>query len=190
MTAEIHELRKARKPRPIQLPRSAMLVAASLGLSVPATFTHFRLRRRRKGTEVWLTTTPAMRHERDGTTVVVPFEMNLSADRDEWPPTFEAARKWVKAYAAGHGLVLEEIVPERQRYPKPSPEDRRLLKEGGCKEEWLGSDVPELWAEAMCRCRHPGGFCGQDGFCHYGDCRMAMRQEAEVMPLPGASPSG
>jgi len=180
--AVIHDLRKARKPKPIPLPRSAMMVAASLGLSVPATFTHFRLRRRRKGTEVWLTTTPAMRHERDGTTVVVPFEMNLSAERGEWPQGFAAARKWVHAYAAGHGLVLEEIVPERHRYPKPSREDRRILKEGGCKEDWLESDVPELWAEAMCRCQHPGGFCGQDGFCHYGDCRMTMRLRPERDP--------
>jgi hypothetical protein len=85
----------------------------------------------------------------------------------------------VQAYAAGHGLVLEEIVRERPCRPRGSREDRQFLKDGGCKEEWLESDVPELWAEAMCRCRHPGGFYGQDGFCHYGDCSMAMRQRQE-----------
>lgn len=29
---------------------------------------------------------------------------------------------------------------------------------------------PERFAAAMARCRHSGALCGQDGFCHYGDC--------------------
>lgn len=43
-------------------------------------------------------------------------------------------------------------------------------KLGPPREAWLrGTD--EQWAEAMMRCQHPAGFCGQDGFCHFdGDC--------------------
>lgn len=39
------------------------------------------------------------------------------------------------------------------------------------KESWLRSDDPKKFAIAACRCQHPGGFCIQDGHCHYGgDC--------------------
>ena len=37
-------------------------------------------------------------------------------------------------------------------------------------ENWLKSEDNEKWAEAMMKCKHPAGFCGQDGYCHYGDC--------------------
>lgn len=35
------------------------------------------------------------------------------------------------------------------------------------RESWLRSDEPDEWAAAMMCCRHPGAFCGSDGYCHY-----------------------
>lgn len=38
-------------------------------------------------------------------------------------------------------------------------------------EAWLSSDVPERFAEAAIKCQHAGGFCMDDGFCHFdGQC--------------------
>lgn len=182
--AEIHDLRRARRRKRIPLPASALSVSGALGLPLPETFTHFRLRRRKRGTEVWIIG-PAYAPSSTGKMLSMPFSLNLSAMLDVWPASFPEARKWVAAYAAGHGQVLEEECKDRG--PRPAPEDRRVLRAGGCREAWLSSDVPELWAEAMVRCKHAGGYCGQDGFCHYGSCDMEMLPAPLVQDAPEIS---
>lgn len=48
---------------------------------------------------------------------------------------------------------------------------------GAPRESWLRSEDPEKFAEAMMRCKHPGGFCAQDGFCHRdGKCFTYPKQ--------------
>lgn len=92
----------------------------------------------------------------------------------KWPETFQEARLLVQQIAASHGYQpFKEIVKDRMK--RSTGDDGKAFKAGECREEWLSSDVPELWAEAMTRCQHAGGYCGQDGFCHYGDCNMTMR---------------
>lgn len=99
---------------------------------------------------------------------------SLSAALNRYPKTFNEARLVVQQVAASHGYeAFEEI--KRVRVPRARGGDRRVLRDGGCREAWLGSVVPELWAEAMVRCKHAGGFCGQDGYCHFGDCNMEMK---------------
>ncbi|NNP70945.1 hypothetical protein [Acinetobacter sp. Ac_5812] len=41
-----------------------------------------------------------------------------------------------------------------------------------CRESWLkDSATGEQFAEAMMKCQHPFGLCGQDQYCHYeGKC--------------------
>ena len=107
----------------------------------------------------------------------------LHADNQQWcinsvisrqPKNYEDARLLVKQLAATHGHPpFAERVKPRQKRPKG--EASALFKRGECKEEWLSSDIPALWAEAMVRCQHPAGYCGRDGYCHYGDCNMQMR---------------
>jgi len=48
---------------------------------------------------------------------------------------------------------------------------------GKPRESWLKSEVPEKFAEAMMKCQHLGAYCGQDGFCHFGDCFVASDDE-------------
>lgn len=39
------------------------------------------------------------------------------------------------------------------------------------RASWLSSDDPARFADAMMKCRHPGGYCAADGRCHLaGDC--------------------
>lgn len=150
----------ARKRRPIPIPDSACRIIGMLAGedAVPGTLFNvkFRLTRRRKGVEVFLS--------------VPGFSWNLSHTEGHWPASFADARKWVAAYAARYGQVFEEVVTERQK--RPTGEDRKLLKAGGCKEAWLSSDVPALFAEAAVRCQHAGAYCMQDGYCHIGGCDM------------------
>src|SRR5262249_23082496 len=98
--------------------------------------------------------------------------INLSILTGIFPKNFTAARQWVIAWADRHGMSLEE--KGKKRYPRASHQDNAIFKAGDCRESWLSSDVPKLWAEAMVRCQHPAGYCGGDGFCHYGDCAMQM----------------
>lgn len=165
--AELHELRRARKRRPLPIPASACEIISAFALREPNTLmgVQFSLRRRKEGTEVTLSASVGQFRA---------FNWNLSHMLDHYPPSFAAARKWVAAYAAGYGQVVEEAPPSRPRMKRPVGNDRKLLKAGGCRESWLASDVPELWAEAVVRCQHAGGYCGQDGFCHFGDCAMEM----------------
>ncbi len=100
------------------------------------------------------------------------FTWNLSYTENIWPQSFKEARAWYGAYAARYGQTFEEIVTPRP--PSGSREDRALLKAGGCKEEWLRSDVPALFGEAAVRCQHAGGFCVSDGYCNMGGCDMIM----------------
>jgi hypothetical protein len=88
------------------------------------------------------------------------------------------ARKWAATFLARHRLDI----PERPKHDKPPMrqprgDDRKAYRAGDVHEAWLESDVPVLWAAAMVRCQHPGGFCGADGYCHYGDCSMTMNPE-------------
>jgi hypothetical protein len=100
------------------------------------------------------------------------FSWNVTTQLNLNHRTFAEARRWVHAYAAGYGRKVEEVVKPRKK--SPTGNDAKVFRAGGCKEQWLSSDIPDLWAEAMVRCQHPGGHCGQDGFCHYGDCKMEM----------------
>jgi hypothetical protein len=169
-TAEIHELRRARKRTPIPIPDGACRVIGALGMDGPASNygVTFQLRTRRQGTEIWFYA-PRTAHGH--------FSWNVSALNNIWPKSFAAAREWVAAYAAGFGQTVEEIRKEQMK--RPSGEDRKALKAGGCREAWLTSEIPTLWAEAMVRCQHPGAYCGEDGYCHYGDCDMEMLPEAD-----------
>jgi hypothetical protein len=165
-TADLHDLRLARKRRPIPIPASACRIISDLGGDQPETVVNVRMRLRtvREGTEINL-------H-------VPGFSWNLSHSEKVWPKSFKEARKWAAAYAARYGQTFEEIVKER--WPVGSREDRALLKAGGCKEAWLKSDAPALFAEAAVRCHHAGAFCMSDGYCHLGDCDMIMDPVAEV----------
>lgn len=165
--AEIHELRRARKRQPLPIPTSACVIWDTLGLPGPKRghAAKFLLRTRRCGTEIWFTVP----------TPTGAFQWNVSALNNYWPHTFGEARKWVKAYAAGFGQDIEEVV--KPRMVRAVGMDRKLMRAGGCKEVWLKSDIPELWATAMVRCQHPGAFCGSDGYCHYGTCSMEMEPE-------------
>lgn len=102
---------------------------------------------------------------------------SLSAAISRYPKTFQQARLLVQQVASSHGYEpFEEVV--KPRVPRARGEDRRIFREGGCREAWLKSDIPELWAEAVSRCKHSGGYCGQDGFCHLGGCCMEMEKDA------------
>ena len=104
-----------------------------------------------------------------------PHSWSLSAAINQYPKTFTEARILVRQVAASHGYEpFQEII--KPRMPRAHGEDRRILREGGCREAWLRSDIPELWAEAVVRCEHAGAFCGQDGYCHLGGCRMEMTE--------------
>lgn len=164
--ADIHDLRLARKRTPIPIPDGATKIVNALGGDIPSTLVNvkMRLRRLRKGTEIMLS--------------AQGFSWNLSYFEGNWPSSFKEARKWAQAYAARYGQTFEEIVPERP--PIGSKADRKLLKTGGCREEWLRSDVPALFAEAAVRCQHAGAFCMSDGYCHFGDCDMLMEPIAEA----------
>lgn len=35
------------------------------------------------------------------------------------------------------------------------------------RESWLRGNNHEQFALAMMRCQHAGGYCAQDGFCHF-----------------------
>lgn len=164
--ADIHDLRLARKRTPLPLPKCATAIIGVMGFDHPTTMVGVRmsLRRIRRGTEVML-------HSGG-------FSWNLSHMEKVWPRSFKEARRWAQAYAARYGQTFEEIVQER--LPVGSKADRALLKAGGCREEWLRSDVPALFAEAAVRCQHAGAFCMSDGYCHFGDCDMLMEPIAEV----------
>jgi hypothetical protein len=165
--AEIHELRRLRKRVALPIPDSACSIIGALGLFAPDTIGRvaFSLRRRKGGTEIW------MHAPQSGG---LAFSWNLSVMLDIHPPSFREARSFVLAYGARHGQLLEER--RKERIKRATGQDRIILKNGGCREEWLKSDVPTLWAEAMMRCGHAGGFCGQDGYCHLGNCDMEMNE--------------
>lgn len=163
--AEMHDIRLARRRQPIPIPASATKIIGMLGgdSAVPGTMVNvkFRLRRIKAGVEVFLS--------------VPGFSWNLSHMEGRWLASFAEARAWVAAYAARYGQTFDEVVRERQK--AATGDDRKFLKAGGCREAWLASDVPELWAEAQVRCQHAGAFCGQDGYCHLGGCDMEMNPD-------------
>ena len=99
MTAELHILRKLRRTTSMPIPESAAKVIEILGSCVFPSTLHgvtFKLRHRKRGTEIFL-------HAPNG------FSWNLSYYENIWPVSFAEARKFVHAYAAGHGQTVEEI---------------------------------------------------------------------------------
>lgn len=161
MSAELHRLKRQRRPFPI--PDSACTIINATGRDFVQYEVQFSLRRSGRGTDVMF---------------IVPagplksFTWNVSYLVEHPLSSFAEARRWAHAYAAGYGQTVVEVVKQRRR-PVPGPEGK-ALRAGACREAWLDSDTPELWAEAMMRCQHPGGYCGADGYCHYGDCDMEM----------------
>ena len=176
--AEIHELRRLRAGKPFPIPASACRVIGSLGLRAADLYrVSFKLKRCKRGVEIWFSAPTGPN---------TLFQWNASQLNDVWPLSFTEARRWVHAYAAGLGQIVEEVKPP-PRLKMPTGEDRKLFKAGGCKEAWLRSDVPHLWAEAVIRCQHAGSFCGQDGFCHLEVCDMEMDPRTPVDTATPAS---
>ena len=124
---------------------------------------HFRLSRCRDGVTVYF----VMRTGR-----FIGFSWDASPYLGGTPKTFDEARKMVTAYLGRYGAVGVEV--KKERVKRAVGEDRKLLKSGGCKESWLGSDVPELAGEAMSRCRSARMECGSREYCEYGTCDMIM----------------
>ena len=150
--------------RPLPIPKSACRVIGVLSgrdLRAIGAVT-FSLKRRRGAVDV-LFCMP---------TETGAFTWNASLMMAKQFASFAEARAWVAEYAAQHGQEIEE--KKKPQMARPRGEDAKLLRSGGCAERWLASDVPTLWAEAMVRCKHPAGYCGSDGYCHYGDCDMLM----------------
>lgn len=162
--ADLHDLRLARKRSPIPIPESACRIIGDFGMEEPNTHNNvsMSLRRLKRGVEIML----SVKVGRGA------FSWNLSCMEDVYPQNFAAAREWAAAYAARYGQTLHEIIKPRE--PRPTGDDRKLFKSGGCREAWLRSDVPALWAEAALRCQHAGAFCMSDGYCHFGNCSMEM----------------
>lgn len=165
--ADVYRFRQRKKSRSVITPPAITKALSAFGL-YPGNFTHFTINKRRKtsrrerSVEVWLWT-----EDKHGLNLSSVKNIHLSTERE--------ARDYIKVFATGSGLHLTELISEEKKCPRPGREDAALLRQGIVKEEWLASDVPTLWAEAMVRCQHPAGFCGQDGFCHYGDCKMEMK---------------
>lgn len=141
------------------------MVLSCLGADEPVTMVgvRFNMRRRRNQVELWF-------HAQS--TREMSFSWNVTKQAGATLKTFAEARLWASAYAARYGQTVTEIKEERIR--RAVGADRKMFKAGRCLEAWLSSDVPELAAEAMMRCKHAAGFCWQDGFCHRGTCDMDM----------------
>jgi hypothetical protein len=156
------------KRKPIPIPESACRVISLMGGDMPDSRYNnpmYSLRRKNGATEIFLS--------------LPGFQWNLSLVENHYPKTFKEARKWMVLFGNRYGQTITEA-PKENPIIRPKGEDRKILKSGGCLERWLKSDVPALWAEASVRCEHAGGYCGQDGFCHYGTCDMQMEEH----PLP------
>lgn len=137
-----------RKRKPLPIPETACRM---FGFSKPDTWdARFSLRRSKRGVII---------------TLIVPgFSWDLSHLEGRYPANFAEARQFVKQYGLRYGQVIEEVAkPKRWRLPK-----------GPVDESWLESENPQKFAEAMLVCEHAGGYCGQDGYCHYGDCFPAQ----------------
>lgn len=162
--SEIHELRRLRKRRSFPIPESACRIIGELGGTVDQIGKpRFSLSRCNKAAQIMFVIQASGGNA---------FSWNVTSLLSLHHESYAEARKWAHAYAAGYGHVIEEVVKPRKE--RPIGADGKAFRIGQCKEEWLASTVPDLWAEAMVRCKHPAGFCGQDGYCHYGDCDMEM----------------
>lgn len=169
---ELHELRRLRKRKALPIPASAMAILGEFGLSTAAIgAATYALMRRCNGVNIMFSVPT-------GPNQIFSWSANSMLGVEH--KTFAEARRWVAAYANGHGQTITEVVKERER--QPVGEDRKLLAAGGCKESWLGSDVPKLFAKAAMRCQHEGGYCLSDGYCHYGDCDMSMTPTTQEHP--------
>lgn len=142
-----------RKRQPLPIPETA---CRFFGGKLPSTLNvQFTLRRSKQGVIVML---------------IAPsrFSWNLSSLEGRYPANFAEARQFVKQYGLRYGQTITEVPKpkqEKERYPEPK---------GPAQESWLESDNPKEFAEAMLVCEHAGGHCGQDGFCHYGNCFPAQ----------------
>lgn len=169
MTAMVRALQRRRRPFPI--PESACRILDLAARDFVVSPTTYSLRRHAGQVEVMLVVSVGA-HQR--------FSWNVTAMSGQQLGTFAEARRWVHSYAAGFGQTVTEAEPRRPRMKRPSRADAATMKEGVCKEAWLESDVPTLWAEAVVRCQHPAGYCGHDGYCHYGDCAMLMNDRSAL----------
>ena len=155
------------------IPQNACRIISALGGSLPNVGRYrFSLRTTKQGVLVMFHVT---------TDEATAFSYNVSHMVGHYPPNFKEARKWVAGYLARYGQSAMEIVNEKRQMPRMRGDDAKLFKAGGCKEVWLRSDVPTLFAQAAVRCQHAGGFCIQDGYCHYGDCEMDMEPRPAVV---------
>lgn len=160
------------KRRGLPIPESACRVLGDFGHGIPDTRRDvtFHLRRSKRGVDMKLAVVGRS----------IAFTWSLSLLENVWPATYADARAWLATYAARHGQVFTEVDPRRPPAKRATGDDAKLLKSGGCREAWLRSDVPTLWAEAMVRCRSAAADCGAKGFCDFGDCDMEMDPPAPV----------
>lgn len=83
-----------RRRRRFPIPESASSALGVLGFTVPDGSVTFRLRRVRKGTEIFFK--------------CGQFRWNVSEMLGIWPSSFKSARTWVDSYACGHGQTVTE----------------------------------------------------------------------------------
>jgi|GEM_PF-6539735 len=141
-----------RPRRPLPIPETACRI---FGFSAPDTWgARFSLRRSKRGVII---------------TLIVPgFSWDLSHLEGRYPANFAEARKFVKQYGLRYGQTIEEVLrPKQRRWREPK---------GPAQESWLESENPKEFAEAIMVCEHAGGYCGQDGYCHYGGCFPAQER--------------
>lgn len=158
------------KQRPIPVPFDACRIFSVFGVNVGSAEhgVTYSLRHRRKGTQIML---------HNGR-----LSWNLSHMLGRYPASYREARAFLATYAAQHGQTFAEEPPRHPRAARATGDDAKLLKAGGCREEWLTSTIPSLFAEAAVRCQSPAHTCQIDGTCRYGTCNMEMMPEEPDEP--------
>lgn len=171
---EVYDLKRSRKllrkQEKFPLPESLLTVVRSIGhifgMSLPIYFEFFRLRTHKLGVQVYIIGDNGCEIE-----ITSIFGITLK--------NFKQARSWVNAISIRYNLNIQEKI--RKVMPRPKGYDRMLLKQGGCKEAWLSSDIPNLYAEAMMRCHNASGECSYKGFCVFRDCNMIMENKPDLI---------
>lgn len=133
MNAQIRQLKHRRRPFPIPFDACRILDLTAEGFvhQVP----RFRLSRRRGKVEIMFVVQAGPRER---------FSWSVTHLTGAALVSFAEARKWVAAYAAGYGQTVVENVKPRMK--RPVGVDGKAFRSGQCKEEWLSSDIPQLWA--------------------------------------------
>lgn len=139
--------------RQLPIPKSATRILGQFGLEVPNGYgASFSLRRSKNGPRATLHV--------EGFSWCLRLPENVKS--------FSAAREYITAYGLRYGQQISER--RKPKSPRGAERDYERLRSGHIQEDWLKSDVPALYAAAMLRCKHPAGYCSEDGFCHYEDC--------------------